>query len=412
MNQSQRSFSGISLADIFFLLMLIGLFFSRALLSFSQVFWIYWLIRNWKNSNALLSPIEIWSCVVPLIGLLGCWQHFFQGNHFDYILTLLMYPIAFLVCSRIPLFRLQQWIVYIGIAGLIGIVYALVAYWQQSTYWHQAYGAGRSLPTFMDGDHVRFGLFLCGAGCLILITNQFTTYKRMVLMGALLLAIGFMAVRTAWVGILLIAIIYGLDHLFNNPLKTSKRFIILLGLGTLLIFGIAFRYFPTTQQKWAYTRYDWQRFSQDSTTLQYSDGARRIINSLAWKEITQNDATNLGWGNIAGTLRNAYEKTFPGYPVRFSWPFNQWLYWWMGAGLAGMLLFTIWLFYPFISGCRRFRWGRISWTLTIVAACLVESTLSFQYGVWIHAWIGAMVFRIEDLQNLRDPLLPKQSDNS
>ena len=412
MNRIQGTRSGNHFADILFLLMLIGLFFSRALLSFSQVFWIFWLIKDWKQIKVFSSPLLIWSGIVPIIGLLGCWQHFFQGNHFDYILTLLMYPIAFQVCFRIPKIKLQQWIVYIGIAGLIGIVYALVAYWQHSNFWQQAYGAGQSLPTVMDGDHVRFGLFLCGTGCLLLTTNQFTIIRRVVLIGVLLFAIAFMAVRTAWVGILLILLVYGLYHFFSNVKKTTKIFVIVLGLGTLLIFCFAYRYFPTTQQKWAYTRYDWKQFSQDKTSLQYSDGARRIINSLAWTEISKNDATNLGWGNIAGILRTAFEKAYPGNPVSFTWPFNQWLFWWMGAGWWGMLLFSVWLFYPIYSGCRPFRWGRISWTLAIAASCLVESTLSFQYGVWIHAWIGAIVIRMEDLQNLQIELLPKQSDNS
>lgn len=412
MNRIQRPFSNNNYADILFLLMLIGLLFSRALLSFSQVFWIFWIMRDWKNNHAFTDPLVIWSSIVPFIGLLGCWQHFFQGNHFDYILTLIMYPIAFQVCSRIPLIRLQQWITYIGIAALIGIIYALVSYWQQSTFWQKAYGAGRSLPTFMDGDHVRFGLFLCGTGCLLLITHQFSTIKRVVFIGALIVAIAFMAVRTAWVGMLLILLIYGLYHLLHTSKKKSKVIILAAGLATLLIVGFAYRYFPTVQQKWAYTRYDWQQFSQDSSSLRYSDGARRIINSLAWKDITENNATNLGWGNIAGSLRTTFENAYPGYPVTFTWPFNQWLYWWMGAGLGGMLLFSIWLFYPFITGCRPFKWGRISWTLTIAAACLVESTLSFQYGVWIHAWIGAILFRIEDLQHLHMQLPTKQSDNS
>ncbi|MBU3743007.1 MAG: hypothetical protein FGM61_00475 [Sediminibacterium sp.] len=412
MNRIQRSFSGNNYANILFLLMLIGLFFSRALLSFSQVFWILWLLRDWKKNKAFSKSFVIWSGIAPLIGLLGCWQHFFQGNHFDYILTLVMYPIAFQVCARIPLIRLQQWIVFILIAALIGIVYASVTYWQQSSFWQKAYGSGRSLPTFMDGDHVRFGLLLCGTGCLLLITHQFTTIKRVIFLGALLLAIAFMAVRTAWVGMLLILLVYGLNQLLHHSTKKSKGIIIVAGLATLLLIGFAYRYFPTVQQKWAYTRYDWQQYSQDSTSLRYSDGARRIINSLAWKEITENDATNLGWGNIAGSLRAAFEKAYPGYPVSFTWPFNQWLYWWMGAGLGGMLLFTIWLLYPLISGCRPFRWGRIGWTLAIAAACLVESTLSFQYGVWIHAWIGAMVFRIEDLQQLNSHIQTKQSGNS
>jgi O-antigen ligase len=339
-----------------------------------------------------------------VVGLLGCWQAPFTWSHFDYLLTLLMYPIAFHVCSRVSYQMLQQWIVYCGIAAGVGILYALVQYSQTSAQWQQAYGLGKSLPTFMDTDHVRFGLFLSGTAMLVLLLTKFSIRTRILICILLVSSITFMAVRTAWVTTILIAICF---LAFLSLSKRKPKQLLKLGLLfiTLLAMAIAaYQLFPTVQQKWAYTRYDWQQYTGDSSNMRYSDGARRIINTLAFKEITEKGAANKGWAGIAPTLQQSFQQAFPQTPVTFRWPFNQWLFWWMGSGLLGMLLFTCWMFYPLLRGIQKKQWTPVAWTLAIAASCLVESTLSLQYGVWMHAWIGAIAWQLQDLSTANNAI--------
>jgi hypothetical protein len=384
-----------------FIIMLVGLFFSRAILSISQVIWaigyIYILIRQGKKD----SPFHYWSGGVLLIALLGCWQSPFQWNHFDYLLTLLMYPIAFHVCNRMPANVLQKWIMYCCVAAGVGIAYALFAYAQASGNWWLAYGAGKSLPTFMDTDHVRFGIFLCGTGMLVTLLHKISASLRWGIIALLVISIAFMAVRTAWVA----SVIIILTYVAMGLLAQQRRSRIILFLGVVIavvIFSVgAFKLFPTVQQKWAYTQYDWQQYAGDSSTLAYSDGARRTINTLVWNEITNNKQANKGWAGIAPTLQASFKKTFPNTPVSFTWPFNQWLFWWMGAGLAGMVLCTIWLFFPLWLGWQKKQWTIVAWTLAIAASCMVESTLSLQYGIWLHAWIGAIAWNLQNQTSLQ-----------
>jgi len=410
MNRLRLFFSYLNLPNLLFIVMLGGLFFSRAILSLSQVTWAIWIcidiFKNGRRTNSLLT----WSGWVLVIGLLGCWQAPFTWSHFDYLLTLLMYPIAFHVCSRVSYQTLQKWIVYCSIAAGVGIVYALVQYSQTSAQWQQAYGLGKSLPTFMDTDHVRFGIFLSGTAMLVLLLTKFTTQTRIFIYLLLVFSIAFMAVRTAWVATTIIAICFliFLSLSKRKPKQLLKIGLLCMVLGTMVV--AAYQLFPTVQQKWAYTQYDWQQYTGDTSNMRYSDGARRIINTIAYKEITEKGAANKGWAGIAPTLQQSFEQAFPQTRATFRWPFNQWLFWWMGAGLLGMLLFTCWLLYPLFRGIQKKQWTPVAWTLAIAATCLVESTLSLQYGVWMHAWIGAIAWKLADLSPANDTIT-ESTDN-
>jgi hypothetical protein len=69
----------------------------------------------------------------------------------------------------------------------------------------------------------------------------------------------------------------------------------------------------------------------------------------------------------------------------------------MGSGIIGMLLFTAWLYYPFLYGWKKKNNGLVYWTVAITASCLVESTLALQYGVFLHAWPLALLWNSNGL---------------
>jgi len=232
---------------------------------------------------------------------------------------------------------------------------------------------------------------------LVLLLKKFSFRIRILLCLLLVASIAFMAVRTAWVTTIIIAICFLIFPSFSQrkPKQLLKIGLLCLSLGAMGL--AAYKLFPTVQQKWAYTQYDWQQYNGDTSNMRYSDGARRIINTLAYKQISEKGGANRGWAGIAPTMQHSFEQAFPNTPATFLWPFNQWLYWWMGAGLLGMVLFTCWLFYPLFRGIQKKQWTPVAWTLAIAATCLVESTLSLQFGVWMHAWIGAITWQLEDL---------------
>lgn len=385
--------SGMSFPSVVLFLMMAGLLFSRALLSLIHPVLLIWIMVEGRKKAFPTGSLIGWSLFALALPLLGCWQTPFTGKHFDLPLTWLMYPIAFYCVALLNEKNIRQLIQWCQVAAIAGILYALISYLFTLSDWNRAYGTGQSLPTFMDSDHVRFGLFLCGTGLLTWLSDGLSKQTKFIYLLILLIAILIMAVRSAWVGaiiILLTCTFYSGNE--NHWFRIRQMFLILFFI--LLAIGAGYLLFPTIQQKWAYMVYDWQQFDQSADRLGYSDGARRLINSLAWETIEKNKWPGVGWGNISSVMEINFLEKFPEQKLSFSWPFNQWLFWWLGAGISGLLLFSAWLLFPLFQGIQQKNTGIIAWTLVIAASCWVESTLSFQFGVWLHAWIGALAWRV------------------
>ena len=269
-------------------------------------------------------------------------------------------------------------------AAVIALVYPFTWYILHTNEVNIAYGTGQSLPTFMDNDHVRFGMFLCSAVLFAWLNRKQNKQLNNLLLGLLVFAVVVLAVRTAWIMLLLIVlVIIVLASTWNA--KNSFKKVFFTSIILLSICAVGYLLFPTVQQKIAYTIYDWQQYQPGNYDPNLSDGVRRAINFSAWEAIKAGQS-NIGWASIPERLSYSFTQIHSEQSTNFGWPFNQWLFWWMGAGWWGMLLFSIWLFYPVYKGLKEKNIGLICWSLAIAASCLVETNLGYQYGVWLHAW--------------------------
>jgi O-antigen ligase len=264
--------------------------------------------------------------------------------------------------------------------AIISCLYPLGWYVTHLTEAQLRYASGKTLPTFMQ-DHVRYGLFLSSGLLILLYEKLFAPKLQIVLSIFLAFCLVILSVRTAWVALLILAIIW--------ISSKSRRFVLPLGIAALLLICLAaYQFLPTVQQKINYIRWDWESYKVNNYQPDFSDGTRRVINQISWELIYQKKQSNLGWSRVAPTLQTEITNRFPAATVTYGWPFNQYLFWWMGAGIIGLLLFSSWLLSPVI-----FFFNNkpvFSWTLVFAASCLVESTLNLQYGVFLHAWLMAL----------------------
>jgi len=371
-----------------FIVSLAGLLWGRAILSISMGLWLifslwhirYW-IHQWKSN-----PMFFWGIAPIILGLLGVWQSPAASASWDHILTLATYPVVVFSVGTIASIAPQTfrtlsycWI----IAALLSLLYPLGWYIFNSAAAHERYSSGQTLPVFMDNDHIRFSMFLSAAALLA----WFNRHLHKWLLAAclfLLVSIIFLAARTGWVMVLVMGMIVSVHSIFQQQKSLKKGLLILTGLLAICI--LAWLLFPTVQHKMGYSLYDWHQYTEGKYDPTLSDNARYAINKSAWHAIQSGDA-DAGWANIPTTLNHHFKQLYPLYDTGFGWPFNQWLFWWMGSGWWGMLLFTIWLFYPAYAGIRQKNSATICWTLAIAASCLVETNLGYQYGVWLHAWV-------------------------
>ncbi len=381
-----------------FIVSLAGLLWSRAVLSISMGFWLAFSIchfRCWINGWRS-NPILFWGTAPVILGLLGVWQSPAAGAGWDHLLTLATYPVVALSIASIAsieprLFRTLSycWV----IAALLAVLYPLSWYIFNSTAAHERYSSGQSLPVFMDNDHVRFSIFLCAAA-LHAWFNRHTNKWLLPASVFLLISIIFLSARTGWVIVLIMGLIISIQTLFSKQHKSLGKGICMM-VGLLAVCVICWLLFPTVQHKMGYSLYDWHQYTPGKYDPTLSDNARYAINKAAWHAIQSGDQ-NTGWANVPSILQDHFKQLFPAYTTGFGWPFNQWLFWWMGSGWLGLLLFSVWLFFPAYLGIRQKNTAVVCWTFAIAASCLVETNLGYQYGVWLHCWI--VIWKFENLK--------------
>lgn len=363
---------------ILFVLMLVGLLVSRAVLSISTACWVIVIFAGVDREKFKENlPLIAWSLVPIFLFLLGAYQQITARANYDYLLTLMIYPVAAfgsIVLKSLKELTAKSWI----LLAFVSLLYPLFMYVFHFSEWNVLYGQGKSLPTLMDSDHVRYGLFLIASLMLVLFTRTINPKPRFLLMLVFVVPIIVMSVRTAWIGLL----ICFLSLLFFS--KTAFRFNRLWTLLIIPIFAAAYFIFPAVSQKIKYTVYDWQAYQPETYNPDFSDGARRTINFVAWKSIGQQ--TSVGWAAVPSTLNKTFDEYFPGQRLNYGWPFNQWLFWCLGSGWLGVCLFTAWMFYPVYYGIKKKNYLLFAWTLVIAASCVVECTLNLQFGVFLHAW--------------------------
>jgi hypothetical protein len=375
------------------IIMLAGLLWSRALLSISMGLMLIYALYFWKKIDIesvksiafhLKNPLLIWCCSPLILLFAGIYQDGFTAISLQLLLTFSVYPIAGLTAIVAEKFDFtktfsQPWIH----AALIALLYPISWFLFHANTVIEEYGKGKSLPVFMDNDHLRFSMFLCSALLFTLLPISNARYKKISFV-ILLAAILFLSVRTAWVMAFIILSGYAI-YCFTRNQELKKIDLVKLFIGLILIVG-ALYVFPTTQQKIRYSIYDWQQYNSKGYDSSYSDGVRRAVNAVAWGSIKDNHATSIGWSAIPETIKHKFSQQFNGSKTQYGWPFNQWLFWWMGSGFIGMLVFSIWLLYPAWYGFKYKNPFLVIWTIAIAVSCLVESTLNYQYGVFLHVW--------------------------
>lgn len=390
-----------------FIISLAGLLWSRAFLSASLGLWLLYILYHYRQLTLVLfkNNFILWGFAPVLFALLGVWQDPLALKSWDLVLTLCVYPITVLVLHLLnfdpSVYKkmISIWILF----ACLAIGKPIIFYLLHANEALEKYGSGQSLPVFMDNDHIRFSIFLSA-------TVLFTWYYRklqsffFIAFFVLLMSILFLAVRTGWVLMISIFVILCLDAMVRQSKKIHRSSLIFAGIIVMVIVG-AWIFFPTVQQKLAYTFYDWQQITNHSFNATLSDGTRYAMNKSAWKLI-QNGDTNIGWNAIETQVQYSFQQLYPGANSSFGWPFNQWLFWWVGSGFMGMFLFTCWLLFPIIIGIKQKNTGLICWSTAITISCLVEVNLAYQYGVWLHAWVIGILWQYHHNKNLENSKKP------
>lgn len=368
---------------------LLGLLFSRALLSLIHIVWLL-LILLFANKKIIKQnkTAIVWSCLPFVFFWLGAWQTITEKDTYDYLLSLKTYPISFfsvLILNCKTQFQVKKiWIIVATTSFLIPLFYFL----KDVNSAINAYSLGQVVYTPMDTDHVRYSIFLIAA--LILTQVTFSKTSKYIFSGFLFLFLLFLAVRTGWLGLLVVGFAIITQQFFTS-LKKGIKLLILLGVAVTT----AYFAFPQIKQKINYVVYDWQINNQTTANFNYSDGARFITNATAVSLIKNNYNVNVGWANIGNALETEFSHQHPNKTLVFHWPFNQFLFWYLGSGWWGCFLFLLWMIFPIVFAIKKRNIYLAIWQIFIAATCFTESTISLQFGIFLHTWGIALLWNMQ-----------------
>jgi hypothetical protein len=406
---------------VLFIITIIGLLFSRALLSISCGLWLIAGIRSLFNDAKPFSPnpLFIWGATPLSLCLLGLWQHPFEKANYDLLLSWAAYPaiaigVIFIRTEDLIAVCKKIWIYGAAIAALYPILWLLFHFSDALAL----IKIGKAIPVFMDNDHLRFSIYIASA-LLLSYTLENNKIKRLLIFFFIAVLL-LLSVRTGLVLALIIIIfsaraekssiwrkrksgspevgksesqrksdnvtlsaaaeskcgsrstVHGLPSISNLLFPISCCLILLLSL-------------PFLSQKLNYTMYDYQQFTTKGYNPTYSDGLRRAVNYASIEAVKNNCIGGVGWGKVAPTVNEYFNIKYQQAPP-FSWPFSQYIFWWLGAGIAGLLCFTAWLLFPIWWGYKTKQPAIVIWSIAIAVSCFVESNLNFQFGIVLHAW--------------------------
>jgi O-antigen ligase len=381
------------------LLLLTGLFISRAFLSMGMLLFIAAALavnyekgrlRRFKNN-----PVALACFVLFLITLVtGLWSSDTAEwwRRTEVKLPLLLLPLGFLYIrlSETAIFNIHLLFIFCVTGGTI---YTVSEYWLNAEVLEAGYHQARVLPVLLDGDHIRFS-WLVVIALLILLYIQKEILRRSfkiiswLLMGWLVVYLHILSAKT---GLLLFYAAGGL-WLLHQLLVQKKKWAGLALLGLLLLPFVAYKTVPTFKKRINYIRYDFSFYSTGQYRAGMSDGARVQSLKAGLQVWGRQPLAGVGFGDIEAKSNAWYAQQQPVPPAyERILPSSQLLLYAAGSGWLGLLAAIAALCWPLTKKhLRRDIYFIIFW-IPASLSLLFEIHLEGQYGVFIFCFFACWV---------------------
>ena len=152
------------------------------------------------------------------------------------------------------------------------------------------------------------------------------------------------------------------------------------------------------EKRWHQIVFEYQTFQSGENPSGHSIFQRLEYYKAAKFIVERNPLFGVGQGNVKSAYNEAYKQTSPNLDERVQHPVhNQFLSYWIAAGLAAILSFLLYFYFMWKQG----RVNELALAFVIIAglSCLTEDTLTSQPGVAFFAFFSTFFF-----------FLPKKED--
>lgn len=318
-------------------------------------------------------------------------------------LPLLILPLTFMVMPLLTykMYRSLTWLYILLING--ACLWSFAKYAGDSIPVQDAYSKAAVMLVPFGDDHVRFSWAVVIA---LLLTGKLLaghTVVRAEKYFAILLAVWliiYLHILAAKTGLVIFYVCFFIYCLHKICTKKNK-WIPLAGLLLPAVFFItAYLFLPTFHNRVHYVLWDYQQYSTGNFLPGSSDGARLVSWIGGWKIFTHNFFNGVGFGDIWNSLQHFYDTEFAWLvPHDRLFP-NQFLMYGCGAGIIGMLVFSITVLIPFFMQRIRKDFFQVCFHAGTLICFLTEMNLEGQYGVFLYIFF---VGWFNDKQLLKAP---------
>ncbi len=365
-----------------FTLLIVGLLFSRALLSISTVFLLPFCLMQ-KPSKKLLFAFGL--ILLPVI-FSFFWSNdkllWFNSVHVKLALPIIAFSI---LATRLTTKNVVSYILMLNVLITIACMASYVNFYINKTEILKGYLQAQVMWVPMDTDHIRFSWFVVLSGVLLLWQIQVGVSRKIKLFAIELLVFNtiFLHFLAAKTGLLCLYIFIALQ--FVELVFIKKKLAMALGLMFLAatIIVIAYYTIPTLQNRVQYFLYDFNNYSNNIFEQNSSDGNRILSLQAGWYIFTHHFMGGVGFGDIGFAVQQWHQQFHPMSSLneRFL-PTNQFLIYACGTGIFGLIAFIIGLFYllRFITIKNMFS---ISITVLLIIPLITDDSLEGQNGACI-----------------------------
>ncbi|MCP4437798.1 MAG: O-antigen ligase family protein [Aureispira sp.] len=300
-------------------------------------------------------------------------------------LPFLSLPIVF---ACLPSFTKRQYHSLLYIFVLLTLVFSVGMFVNFMNNYEEL-SAGLTLSKAIPApneDHIRFSLMLCiaifAAGQLFL-KKFYWKYKwERPLLGIItLILVILMHIFSVRSGLL--AFYVGLLAWLVHVVVTKRKYVLGL-IGLLLLIAmpyITYQLVPSVRAKVGLTIHNISVY-QKGEIGHYSDTQRFLSYDIAWDVIQENFWWGVGMGDLRDEIQLVYFLEYPQH--KFMFPHNQFLTFWGGCGLVGLVLFLICFFVPLIYRKHYRNAFILIFYVIIFTSFLTENTILNATGTAIH----------------------------
>jgi hypothetical protein len=377
-----------------------GFLLSRSLLSSGLILMIAngFLQPDWKErvktffENHFAAGISA-LFLLPLIS--GLWSEDTGEwiNRCRIQLPLLLLPFSMVIQKGVEKKHFVLLSVFWIVLLFAGSAWSIAQYISDVNLFHSLYHRSKVIPVPADDDHIRFSIAIIIAILLWLKIIEWKYFQLAVIKitgsAIILWLVVFLhitGVKTGLLGFYMIV----LPVLFLQLWAAGKKTIVfLLVLAGFSMPFIAYKAFPTFRARAQYVVMDWQHWSKENYTGNFSDG-NRILTMRAGLDIVKNNfLTGVGYGDIKKRVSSWFDKNAPHIPVTERYlPLNQWLTTGSATGIAGMLLFSAVILLPFFSRQWLQNKHAASFICYMSIIFMYECTIEDQFGVFIFSFFS------------------------